>query len=122
MAVSEPLTLPDQLRSMRQSVDADTGAILFRHPTLQGIPLIRSVLPPERSPETLLANTYSEAWDPARAAALGTCCFVVWPFRTVRTESQNASSAMVPRTGRFPSRFPWIDATICDHQSQHVLR
>jgi hypothetical protein len=34
MAVSEPLTLPDQLRSMRQSVDADTGAILFRHPTL----------------------------------------------------------------------------------------
>ena len=38
MAVSEPLTLPDQLRSMHQSVDADTGAILFRHPTLQGIP------------------------------------------------------------------------------------
>jgi hypothetical protein len=38
MAVSEPLTLPDQLRSMRQSVDAGTGAILFRHPTLQGIP------------------------------------------------------------------------------------
>ena len=37
MAVSEPLTLPDQLRSMRQSVDADTGAILFRHPTLHGI-------------------------------------------------------------------------------------
>jgi hypothetical protein len=23
---------------MRQSVDSDTGAILFRHPTLQGIP------------------------------------------------------------------------------------
>ena len=38
MAVSEPLTLPDQLRNMRQSVDPDTGAILFRHPTLQGIP------------------------------------------------------------------------------------
>jgi hypothetical protein len=38
MAVSEPLTLPDQLRNMRQSVDAATGAILFRHPTLQGIP------------------------------------------------------------------------------------
>jgi hypothetical protein len=38
MAVSEPLTLPDQLRSMRQSLDAETGAILFRHPTLQGIP------------------------------------------------------------------------------------
>jgi len=38
MAVSQPLTLPDQLRSMRQSVDAGTGAILFRHPTLQGIP------------------------------------------------------------------------------------
>ena len=38
MAVSEPLTLPDQLRSTRQSVDADTGAILFRHSTLQGIP------------------------------------------------------------------------------------
>ena len=38
MAVSEPLTLPDQLRSMRQSEDVDTGAILFRHPTLQGIP------------------------------------------------------------------------------------
>ena len=38
MAVSEPLTLADQLRNMRQSVDPDTGAILFRHPTLQGIP------------------------------------------------------------------------------------
>ena len=38
MPVSEPLTLPDQLRNMRQSVDPDTGAILFRHPTLQGIP------------------------------------------------------------------------------------
>ena len=38
MAVSEPLTLPDQLRSMLQSVDAETGVILFRHPTLQGIP------------------------------------------------------------------------------------
>jgi hypothetical protein len=38
MAVSEPLTLPDQLRSMHHSVDAQTGAILFRHPTLQGIP------------------------------------------------------------------------------------
>lgn len=38
MAVFESLTLPDQLRSMRQSVDADTGAILFRHSTLQGIP------------------------------------------------------------------------------------
>ncbi len=38
MAISEPLTLPDQLRGMRQSVDPDTGAILFRHPKLQGIP------------------------------------------------------------------------------------
>jgi hypothetical protein len=38
MAVSQPLTLPDQLRTMRHSVDAETGAILFRHPTLQGIP------------------------------------------------------------------------------------
>ncbi|MFM8662057.1 MAG: hypothetical protein ACKOCI_12115 [Cyanobium sp.] len=32
------MNLPDQLRSMRQSVDPDTGAILFRHPTLRGIP------------------------------------------------------------------------------------
>jgi hypothetical protein len=32
------LTLPDQLWSLRQSVNADTGPILFRHPTLQGIP------------------------------------------------------------------------------------
>ena len=38
MAVSEPLTLPDKLRSMLQTLDAETGAILFRHPTLQGIP------------------------------------------------------------------------------------
>jgi hypothetical protein len=37
IAVSESLTLPDQLRSMPQSVDPDTGSILFRHPTLQGI-------------------------------------------------------------------------------------
>jgi hypothetical protein len=38
MGVSEPLTLPQQLRGMRQSVDPDTGAILFRHATLKGIP------------------------------------------------------------------------------------
>ncbi len=38
MGVSEPLTLPQQLRCMRQSVDPDTGAILFRHATLKGIP------------------------------------------------------------------------------------
>ena len=38
MGVSEPLTLPEQLRGMRQSVDPSTGAILFRHPTLCGIP------------------------------------------------------------------------------------
>ena len=38
MGVSEPLTLPEQLRGMRQSVDPSNGAILFRHPTLRGIP------------------------------------------------------------------------------------
>jgi len=34
MAVSEALTLQDQLRSMRQSVDAATDAILISHTTL----------------------------------------------------------------------------------------
>jgi hypothetical protein len=38
MGVSEPLTLPQQLRGMRQSDDPDTDAILFRHATLKGIP------------------------------------------------------------------------------------
>jgi hypothetical protein len=32
------LSLPMQLRQMRQSVDPETGAILFRHPFLHGIP------------------------------------------------------------------------------------
>ncbi len=31
-------SLPDQLRGMRQSMDPDTGAILSRDPSLQGIP------------------------------------------------------------------------------------
>ena len=32
------LSLPMQLRLMRQSVDPETGAILFRHPSITGIP------------------------------------------------------------------------------------
>ena len=39
MAVSEPLTLPDQLRNMRQSVDPDTGAILFAIPRSRASPI-----------------------------------------------------------------------------------
>ena len=30
--------LPDQSRVVRQLVDAETDAILFRHPSLQGLP------------------------------------------------------------------------------------
>ena len=36
MDVSQPLT--SQLRRMERLVDPETGAILFRHPTLRGIP------------------------------------------------------------------------------------
>ena len=36
MDLSQHLTT--QLRSMEHLVDAETGAILFRHPTLHGIP------------------------------------------------------------------------------------
>ena len=36
MDLSQHLTT--QLRSMERLVDAETGAILFRHPTLHGIP------------------------------------------------------------------------------------
>ncbi len=32
------LSLSKQLREMRKSVDPETGAILFRHPCLRGIP------------------------------------------------------------------------------------
>ena len=34
----ETMSLPMQLRQMQQSVDPETGAILFRHPRLRGLP------------------------------------------------------------------------------------
>jgi len=33
-----PLPLTTQLKAMERLVDSDTGAILFRHPVLRGIP------------------------------------------------------------------------------------
>ena len=38
MGISEAMTLQTQLRQMRQSLDPETGAILFRHASLTGIP------------------------------------------------------------------------------------
>ncbi|MFM7436670.1 MAG: hypothetical protein ACKO1Q_11985 [Vulcanococcus sp.] len=32
------MTLPIQLRRMQHSVDPETGAILFRHPNITGLP------------------------------------------------------------------------------------
>lgn len=34
----ETMSLPMQLRQMQQSVDPETGAILYRHPRLRGLP------------------------------------------------------------------------------------
>ncbi|MEX1324486.1 MAG: hypothetical protein AB1Z21_09910 [Synechococcaceae cyanobacterium] len=36
--VDQPQSLSTQLEGMEPVLDADTGAILFRHPTLRGIP------------------------------------------------------------------------------------
>jgi hypothetical protein len=38
MGSPEAMTLPTQLRRMQHSVDPETGAILFRHPNITGLP------------------------------------------------------------------------------------